>query len=322
MTERPRFASAVDLETYGAYRVKREPGDDRPLYRFTGRVTADGSSGFAAESGRYHLYSGWFCPWAQRTTIQLALNGLEDVISVSYVDNARDARGWGFREKYGPDPVNGFTLLREAYNVTEPDFDGHVSVPTLWDRVTGRVVSNDFALTGIDLATQFGRWSNGAQTYPEPLRAEIERLDTWLKPAVNQGVHVAGGSGPEALAARAKVHAAFTELDQRLGDRRYLFGDELTEADVRLWVSLVRYDAGGTGRLEGLFPLPAYPQLWSYARDLYQLPAFRDTTDFSTFTPTGAQPSDWATTADDAPPRLSKVSDEAFAASTSQPSSR
>jgi putative glutathione S-transferase len=313
MTARPRFATTAEPLTYGAYRIQREPGDGRPLYRFTGRVTADGSSGFPAETGRYHLYSGWFCPWAQRVTIQLALNGLEDVISVSYVDNARDARGWGFREKYGPDPVNGFALLREAYDATEPGFDGHVSVPTLWDRETGRIVSNDFAFIGIDLATEFGRWSNGAQTYPEPLRAEIERLDAWLKPAVNQGVHVATGDGPAAFEARRKVAAAFAELDERLAGRRYLLGEQLTEADVRLWVSLVRYDAAATGQLEGLLPLPAYPHLWDYALDLYRLPAFRDTTDFSTFTPKGAQPSDWAAT-----PRLSTVSDNAVAASTSR----
>jgi putative glutathione S-transferase len=293
MTEGPRFASPADSARYGAYRITRASGDVRPLYRFTGRVTADGSSGFAAEVGRYHLYSGWFCPWAQRVVIQRALNGLEDVISLSYVDNARDARGWGFRERYGPDPVNGFALLREAYDLTEPAFDGHVSVPTLWDRETGRVVSNDFALMGIDLATEFQCWSNGANTYPEPLRAEIERLDVWLKPAVNQGVHVATGKGPEAFAARTKVQEAFTALDERLASRRYLLGDELTEADVRLWVSLVRYDAGGTGQLDGLRPLPDYPHLWNYARDLYQQPAFRDSTDFSTFTPPGARASDW-----------------------------
>ena len=129
-----RYASPVDTETYGAYRINRVPGDERPLYRFTGRVTADGSSGFRAEPGRYHIYAGWFCPWAQRTTIERALHGLEDVVSVSYVDDARDGRGWAFREHHGADPVNGFELLRDAYNATEPDFDGHVSVPTLWDR--------------------------------------------------------------------------------------------------------------------------------------------------------------------------------------------
>ena len=293
MTEPVRYASAVDMQTYGPYRINRDPSDPRPLYRFTGRLTADGSSGWRAEPGRYHLYSGWFCPWAQRTLIQRALNGLEDVVSVSYVDNARDARGWGFRETYGPDPVNGFTLLRDAYELTEPGFDGHVSVPTLWDRETGRIVSNDFIGIGIDLATQFGEWSNGAETYPEELRADIEELDAWLKPAVNHGVHLAVGSGDDALAARAKVDEAFTALDGRLTSRRYLLGSRLTEADVRLWVSLVRYDASKAGLLAGLRPLTAYASLWGYARDLYQQPAFRDTTDFTTFTVPGVTLSDW-----------------------------
>jgi len=292
-TDQPRYASPVDTQTFGSYRINRVPGDDRPLYRFSGRITDDGSSGFRAEPGRYHIYSGWFCPWAQRTTIQRALNGLEDVVSVSYVDNARDARGWGFRQTYGPDPVNGFALLRDAYEVTEPGFDGHVSVPTLWDRESGRVVSNDFIGIGIDLATQFREWSNGAATYPEQLRPEIEELDGWLKPVVNHGVHLAGGSGADALAARSRLDEAFTALDRRLSARRYLLGSRLTEADVRLWVSLVRYDVSKAGEQPGLWPLPHYSALWAYARDLYQQPAFRATTDFTTFTVPGASLSDW-----------------------------
>ena len=167
MTTTPaRYASPADTSAHGEYRINRSPGDERPLYRFTGRITADGSSGFPAEPGRYHIYAGWFCPWAQRTTIQRALHGLEDIVSVSYVDDVRDGRGWAFRETHGPDPVNGFELLRDAYEATEPGFDGHVSVPALWDRRTGRIVSNNFATIGIDLATQFGAWSNGAVDLP------------------------------------------------------------------------------------------------------------------------------------------------------------
>ncbi len=200
------FASPVDIAAYGEYRVTRRPGDDRPLYRFTGRITADGSSGFRAEPGRYHLYAGWFCPWSQRTTIQRQLNGLDDVISVSYVDDRRDGRGWAFRDHRGPDPVNGFRLLREAYEATEPGFDGHVSVPTLWDRATGRIVSNDYRFIGIDLATQFGHWSNGADTFPSDRLDEIDELDDWLGPVVNRGVGAAAGSGPAAEIARANLH--------------------------------------------------------------------------------------------------------------------
>ncbi|MET7401878.1 glutathione S-transferase C-terminal domain-containing protein [Dactylosporangium sp. NPDC005572] len=247
-----RLASPVDTTAHGEYRVVRDPGDPRPLYRFAGRITE-------AEAGRYHVYAGWFCPWAQRITITIELAGLRDVVGVSYVDNARDGRGWAFREKYGPDPVNGFTLLRQAYEATEPGFDGHVSVPTLWDRATGRVLSNEYKTLGIDLATRFRSIAEPVvDTYPEALREEIEALDEWIGPAVNQGGDVEG---------------AFATLDERLATRRYLTGPSITQADVRLWVTLVRHGAG----------LADHPHLWAYARDLYTVPAFRDTTDFSTF---------------------------------------
>ncbi|OAA27878.1 putative glutathione S-transferase [Frankia sp. EI5c] len=294
---RPAYASPTDVAAYGPYRINQAPDDPRPLYRFTGRITADGSSGYRAEPGRYHVYAGWFCPWAQRVTLQIALNGLEDVISVSYVDNTRDARGWGFREQHGPDPVNGFTLLREAYEATEPGFDGHVSVPTLWDRETGRVVSNNYVGLGIDVATEFREWSNGADTYPEALRDEIALLDGWIGPAVNQGIQRARDDA----AARAALLDAFAELDRRLASARYLTGDTLTEADVRLWVTLVRYAQRGPAEL-GTPPLAAFGDLWAYARDLYQLPAFRATTDFSSFSPPGVAPSpDWERPGTDRP---------------------
>jgi glutathionyl-hydroquinone reductase len=284
----PVYASPTDVTAYGEYTIKRD--DSRPLYRFGGRITADGSSGYRAEPGRYHIYSGWFCPWAQRVLLQRALNGLEDVVTVSYMDGTRDARGWAFRETYGPDPVNGFTLLRDAYEATETGFDGHVSVPTLWDRVTGRVVSNDFVGVGLDLATQFGQWSNGADLYPERLRAEIDELDTWIGPAVNQGAHRAARDEQ----ARAALLDAFARLDARLADAAYLVGGQLTEADVRLWVTLVRY-RGRTADLGALPPLTDYPRLWSYARALYRLPAFRATTDFATFTEPAAVLPGWET---------------------------
>src|ERR1700728_1779754 len=218
------YATDVDIEKYGEYRIIR---DDRPLYRFAGRITSDGSSGFLAEPGRYHLYAGWFCPWSQRVTIEIELNGLSDVISVSYVDGERDGRGWAFRERNGPDPINGFTLLREAYEATEPGFDGHISVPTLWDRVTGRVVSNDFVGIGIDVATQFTSWSNGVETYPQALQSEIETLDGWVGPNINQGVGLAV-SDP---AARTRFLDSLSELEEKLRRRRYLFGELGSEAD-------------------------------------------------------------------------------------------
>jgi putative glutathione S-transferase len=293
MSDSTRIASPVDTATYGEYRFVKATGDQRPLYRFSGRITADGSSDFPAEPGRYHLYAGWFCPWSQRSTIERLLNGLDDVVSVSYVDNTRDGRGWAFRAQYGPDPVNGFTLLREAFEATEPGFDGHISVPVLWDKVRGRIVSNDYATIDADLATQFAKWGNGTDTYPTELQPAIDQLDAWLGPAINQGVGPASGAGEAADVAREKLLAAFTELDGRLSDRRYLLGDRLTLADVRLWVSLVRYDAEADASRRRTPVLSEYPQLWAYARDIYRVPAFRQTTDFAAFAASGATIPDW-----------------------------
>ncbi|GAA1843755.1 glutathione S-transferase C-terminal domain-containing protein [Microlunatus capsulatus] len=293
-----RFAGPVDTERYGEYRVTRRPDDPRPLYRFTGRLSSDGSTPFHAEPGRYHLYAGWFCPWAQRVVLQVAANGLlaapggEGALSVSYVDDARDARGWAFRETHGPDPVNGFTLLRDAYEATEPGFDGHVSVPTLWDTTTGRVVSNDYTTLGIDIATQFGgsRWP-GVDTYPVHLREEIEALDAWVGPAVNQGAGRARGQGPAAEQARVELRGAFDRLDALLVDRSFLVGHGLTEADFRLWVSLARYDVQTNATGEVGPPLSAWPELARYAGWLADLPAFRATTRWASFTAPGTAPS-------------------------------
>jgi putative glutathione S-transferase len=289
------FASPVDIERYGAYRISRADGDTRPTYRFVNRVGATESAQFPARPGVFHIYAGWFCPWAQRTTITRELAGLQEVLSVSYVDGARDARGWAFRETYGPDPVNGFALLREAYEATEPGFDGHVSVPTLWSRTDNVVVSNNYRLIGLDLATKFSQFAaTGAlDTYPLALRAQIDELDSWLGPVVNWGVNTAAGSGPAAATARQDLLGAFAELETRLGSTRYLLGDTVTEADVRLWVTLARFDVQANAARAIVSGLDAYPNLWAYARDLYSQPAFQATTRFEAFTRPGAQRPDW-----------------------------
>ena len=299
----PRYASAPDVDRYGEYRISRVPDDPRPLYRFTGRITAaaadfDEAAGrFVAEPGRFHLYSGWFCPWAQRSTLVIALAGLQDAVSVSYVDGVRDARGWAFRQANGPDPVNGFTLLREAYDATEPNFDGHVSVPALWDRRLHRVVSNDYATLDADLAAQFLAWSStGVQLYPVDLRGEIDELERWLLPTVNQGVRRAIGVGDDAENARAGVRAAFETLDRLLADSRYLLGTRLTLADVRLFVTLARYDLQPKVVERIGLRLRDLPNLWAYARDLYQRAGFRSTTRFSSVIPAnlpGIEIPDW-----------------------------
>ncbi|HXW47646.1 MAG TPA: glutathione S-transferase C-terminal domain-containing protein [Streptosporangiaceae bacterium] len=282
-------ASPVDFATfgdYGSFRPKRATSGEfvRAAYPFRGRITADGSSGFPAEPGRYHLYICWACPWATRTAIVRDLLGLQDVVSLSVVDPVRDGRGWAFREPYGLDPVNGFALLREAYEATEPGFDGHISVPVLWDTQTGKIVSNNFPDITIDLDTQFGAWASGEyDLYPEHLRPQIDELNALIYATVNNGVYRSGfatsqDSYHEAVTA---LFGTLDELEQRLAGQRYLTGDTLTEADVRLWVTLARFDAVYYSHFKcNLRRLSDYPSLWAYARDLYTLPAFRRSTKF------------------------------------------
>src|SRR6185437_11348363 len=227
----PPYASPVDYDSYGTYGPGRGfnkgASFQRPVYRFQGRITADGSSGYPAVPGRYHLYISWGCPWAQRTAIVRKLKGLDDVVSLSYVDDVRDGRGWAFREHRGPDPVNGFTLLAQAYEATEPGYDGHVSVPVLWDRETGRIVSNNFPDITIDLETQFGEWATpGVDLYPAVLRPEIDALNERVYTGVNNGPYrVAGATTRQDYEQlRHAMIAMLEELDDRLAGRRYLFG--------------------------------------------------------------------------------------------------
>src|SRR5260370_11386739 len=236
--------SPVDFETFGDYGDfkrkqpdeggKPEPGECvRPACPFRARITADGSSGYPAGPGRYHLYISWACPWAHRSAIVRKLLGLEDVISLSAVDPIRDGRGWAFREGPGHslDPVNGFALLREAYEATEPGYDGHISVPVLWDRETGRIVSNNFPDITIDLATQFRAWSNGSvELYPAGRRPEIDAINATVYENVNNAVYRAGMATTQ-----QPYHYPLTrifpppdELEPRLAGARYLLRDSLT----------------------------------------------------------------------------------------------
>ena len=291
----PRYASPVDLATYGPYGPGRGfpkgQGFERPRYPFRGRITASGAGGYRAEPGRYHLYVSWGCPWAQRTAIVRKLKKLDDVVSLSYVDDERDARGWAFRERRGPDPVNGFTFLAEAYEATEPGFSGHVSVPVLWDRRTSRIVSNNFADMTIDLGRAFDVWGDASlDLYPVELRAEIDAMNERVYETVNNGTYrVAGATTPEDYEKlRHDLIATFEYLDEWLRDRRFLFGAAITEADIRLWPTLARFDLGYNplGKISER-RLTEFPHLWAYARDLYQTPAFRETTDFQVFSAFG-----------------------------------
>ncbi|UGQ12565.1 glutathione S-transferase C-terminal domain-containing protein [Yinghuangia sp. ASG 101] len=264
------FASPVDTAVFGTYRAANPSprrGIERPFYPFQGRIGAPGSSPFGAEPGRYHLYVSYGCPWAQITSIVRAAKGLADVVTTSYVDEERDGRGWAFRERFGADPVNGFLLLREAYEATEPGYDGHISVPALWDRSTSALVSNDFAVIPVDLATGFDRWANGTDLYPAALRPEVDAFGARIAAEAR-----AGGltDGANALAAH----------EARLGERPFVHGESLTLSDIRLWVTLIRFETTYRAAIDhDGRALPDWPNLWAYTRRLFARPEFASTTD-------------------------------------------
>lgn len=259
----------------------------RQAYTIRDRISADGSSGFPAAAGRYHLYVSLACPWAHRAVIVRRLLGLEEVISLSVVDPIRDERGWAFRDGpgYSADPVNGFQWLSEAYLRTDPGYSGRYTVPCLWDRVRGRLVTNNYPDLTIDLETQFAAFHRpGApDLYPVELRAEIDAINELVYADVNNGVYRAGFAASQA-AYEAAVTALFARLDwleERLGAQRYLVGGRLTEADIRLFTTLARFDSVYHGHFKcNLRRLVDYPNLWAYARDLFQRPGFGDTTNF------------------------------------------
>ena len=180
--------ASLRVQASGAY--KREDSKIREW------VTADGSSGFKAEPGRYHLYVSYACPWAHRSIIVRKLKGLEEVVSLSVVDPIRDERGWAFRDVDGadPDPVNDFGFLWEAYNATEPGYQGRVSVPVLWDKQQDRIVSNESAEVIVMLNEAFDEWAEHAHLdlYPDDLRAEMDALNARVYDTVNNGVYRAG----------------------------------------------------------------------------------------------------------------------------------
>ena len=284
-------ASPVDFEAYGDYApppgAYEQRGDIATLtYPIGGRIADDGSSEFRAETGRYHLYYSYYCPWAQRPMIALKLRGLDAVISSSAVDPVRDGRGWAFREGrgHGPDPVNGFPLLRDAYLATDPGFAGHISVPALWDRATNQLVSNHYATMTVDLETQFAECADPTvDLRPVALDDEIHELNTEIVGSLATAAYAAMAVTTQAEydAVSDRVFAALERFDTRLADRRFLVGDGITDADLLLYVQLVRFDlvAVPLGRLTRR-RLVDHPNLWAYARDLYQRPAFRETTDF------------------------------------------
>ncbi len=253
---------------------------------FRDRVKADGSTPYPPARGRYHLYVSLACPWAHRTIILRKLKRLEETIGMTVVDPVRDERGWAFREGAGhsEDPVNGFKFLSEAYHATDPHYRGRITVPVLWDKETKRIVTN----SDDDLLRMFNSEfnafaANGYDFYPAELRDEIEAVNKVVYERVNNGVYLAGFATrqrPYEISAR-KLFETLDELDARLAKQRYLLGSRMTEADWRLFPTLIRFDAVYHGHFKcNLRRIVDYRNLWPYLRDLYQHDGVAETVNF------------------------------------------
>jgi putative glutathione S-transferase len=254
---------------------------------FRAWITADGSSGFRAESGRYHLYVSLACPWAHRTLILRKLKQLEGAIGVSVVDPLMADQGWRFSDGPGciPDAVNGARFLHEIYTRAEPAFTGRVTVPVLWDRRSETIVSNESSEIIRMLNSEFDAFGDASLDFhPEPLRKQIEKTNAFVYPNVNNGVYRCGFATTQDAyeEAFAQLFGALDELDSLLSRQRYLVGGRVTEADWRLFTTLVRFDAVYVGHFKcNRQRIADYPNLSGYLRDLYQWPGVAETVNFS-----------------------------------------
>ncbi|WP_431784505.1 glutathione S-transferase family protein [Streptomyces chumphonensis] len=265
---------------YGRKAFKRAPS------HFTDRITAAGEDGWPVEAGRYRLVVSRACPWASRALVSRRLLGLEAALPLAVADPIQDDRSWRFTlDPEGRDPVLGIRFLSQAYHAREPEYTGGVSVPAVVDVPSGRLVTNDYQRITLDLATEWTALHRpGApDLYPEPLREEIDAVMDGVYRDVNNGVYRAGFATrqDEYETAYADVFRRLDLLSERLRDRRYLVGDTLTEADIRLFTTLVRFDAVYHNHFKcNRSKLAEDPVLWAYVRDLYQTPGFGDTVDF------------------------------------------
>jgi putative glutathione S-transferase len=254
--------------------------------RFRGFITADGSSGFKAEPGRYHLYVAHGCPWAHRTLIYRAVKNLSEAISVAYAVPGMREQGWMYEDNPAfpdctPDKVNGFRYLHEAYTASDPHYTGKVTVPTLWDKKTGRIVNNESSEIIRMLNSAFdGVGAARTDYYPQPLRGEIDHLNQTIYANVNNGVYRAGFARSQAAyeAAYDGLFATLDELETRLGAQRYLVGRQITEADWRLFPTLVRFDVAYFSLFKcNRNRIADFPNLANYMRELYQVPGVAET---------------------------------------------
>ncbi|MEM9174539.1 MAG: glutathione S-transferase family protein [Myxococcota bacterium] len=253
---------------------------------FRNTVRADGSTPFAPEAGRYHLYVSLACPWAHRTLIARKLKGLEDAISVSVVHPYMGDDGWTFVNDDATagvvgDPIHDASFLHEVYTRADAKYTGRVTVPILWDREHGTIVNNESSEILRMFDAEFGDLATGeARLYPEALRDEIDRINAFVYPNVNNGVYRAGFATTQVAYDEAvrEVFAALDVIDARLADQRYLVGNAPTEADWRLFTTLVRFDPVYVGHFKcNRQRIEDYPALSPYLRDLYQTPGIAET---------------------------------------------
>jgi putative glutathione S-transferase len=253
--------------------------------KFRDRISSDGLSGFRAEHGRYHLYVAHGCPWAHRTLIFRALKGLEHAISVSYAIPGLKAQGWMFEENPAfpdciPDTVNGFRYLHQAYTASDTHYSGKVTVPVLWDKKTKRVVNNESSEIIRMLNTEFKVIGNDLDLYPLALRPEIDRINDFIYSSINNGVYRCGFARSQGAyeAAYDQLFEALDEIEARLGRQRYLVGRQITEADWRLFPTLVRFDVAYFSLFKcNRQRIADFPNLSNYMRELYQVPGIAET---------------------------------------------
>ncbi|HWH86052.1 MAG TPA: glutathione S-transferase family protein [Pseudomonas sp.] len=286
---------------------QREQAQRRHWVTADGQAGPSGEGGFAAEAGRYHLYVSLACPWAHRTLILRKLKGLESLIDVSVVSWLMLENGWTFDKTLGStgDQLDDFDFMHQRYIADTPDYTGRVTVPVLWDKKLKRIVSNESAEIIRMFNSAFdGLTGNELDFYPAPLRNEIDALNERIYPAVNNGVYRAGFATSQQAYEQAfdEVFAELDHLEQLLGANRYLSGEYLTEADVRLFTTMIRFDAVYHGHFKcNLRRIADYPNLSNWLREMYQWPGIAETVDFQhikhhyygshkTINPTGVVP--------------------------------
>ncbi|WP_142847625.1 glutathione S-transferase family protein [Telmatospirillum sp. J64-1] len=250
---------------------------ERSSAAFRNQVEEGGK--FPPEAGRYHLYVSWACPWAHRTMIYRSLKGLQDAIGVTVVEPLMLENGWEIAE--GADKVNGATRLWQVYVKADPDYTGRVTVPVLWDCRTGTIVNNESS----EIIRLLDRWpgSKGPLFRPPELAEEIDALNDEIYPAINNGVYRAGFATTQEAYEEAydQLFAALDRLEQRLSDRPFLLGDKVTEADWRLFTTLLRFDPVYYSHFKcNRNRLSDFPELWDYTRTLYQIPGVAETVHF------------------------------------------